>query len=61
MGDMCDVIVVGAGLVGATAALLLADYGLKCTVVEARRAPQSHPAARNEPFHTASCIDSPRP
>jgi len=45
MGDMCDVIVVGAGPVGATAALLLADYGLKCTVVEARREPQRHPAA----------------
>src|SRR5882757_9694677 len=45
MGDTCDVIVVGAGPVGATAALLLADYGLKCTVVEARREPQSHPAA----------------
>jgi len=44
-GDTCDVIVVGAGPVGATAALLLAGYGLKCTVVEARRAPQSHPAA----------------
>ena len=45
MGDTCDVIVVGAGPVGATAALLLADYGLKCAVVEARREPQSHPAA----------------
>ena len=45
MGDTCDVIVVGAGPVGATAALLLADYGLKCIVVEVRRAPQSHPAA----------------
>jgi 2-polyprenyl-6-methoxyphenol hydroxylase-like FAD-dependent oxidoreductase len=45
MGDTCDVIVVGAGPVGATAALLLAGYGLECTVVEARREPQSHPAA----------------
>jgi 2-polyprenyl-6-methoxyphenol hydroxylase-like FAD-dependent oxidoreductase len=45
MDDTRDVIVVGAGPVGATAALLLADYGLKCTVVEARREPQSHPAA----------------
>ncbi len=45
MADTCDVVVVGAGPVGATAALLLADYGLKCIVVEARRAPQSHPAA----------------
>jgi 2-polyprenyl-6-methoxyphenol hydroxylase-like FAD-dependent oxidoreductase len=45
MDDTNDVIVVGAGPVGATAALLLADYGLKCTVVEARREPQSHPAA----------------
>ncbi len=44
-GDACDVIVVGAGPVGATAALLLADYGLTCTVVEVRRDPQSHPAA----------------
>ncbi len=45
MSDTCDVLVVGAGPVGATAALLLAGYGLKCTVVEARREPQSHPAA----------------
>jgi 2-polyprenyl-6-methoxyphenol hydroxylase-like FAD-dependent oxidoreductase len=45
MGDTCDVIVVGAGPVGATAALLLAEYGLKSIVVEARREPQSHPAA----------------
>ncbi len=45
MGDTCDVVVVGAGPVGATAALLLAEYGLECTVVEARREPQSHPAA----------------
>lgn len=45
MGDTCDVIVVGAGPVGATAALLLAEYGLKSIVVEARRQPQSHPAA----------------
>ncbi|GAB2999480.1 FAD-dependent monooxygenase [Mycobacterium bourgelatii] len=45
MGDTCDVIVIGAGPVGATAALLLADYSLKCIVVEARREPQRHPAA----------------
>ena len=43
--DSCDVIVIGAGPVGATAALLLAAYGLACTVIEVRRAPQSHPAA----------------
>jgi len=43
--DTCDVIVVGAGPVGATAALLLAGYGLHCIVVEARREPQRHPAA----------------
>ena len=35
--DNCDVIVIGAGPVGATAALLLASHGLRCTVVEARR------------------------
>ncbi len=45
MSDTCDVLVVGAGPVGATAALLLAGYGLECLVVEARREPQSHPAA----------------
>jgi 2-polyprenyl-6-methoxyphenol hydroxylase-like FAD-dependent oxidoreductase len=43
--DTCDVLVVGAGPVGATAALLLASYGIDCTVVEARREPQRHPAA----------------
>jgi 2-polyprenyl-6-methoxyphenol hydroxylase-like FAD-dependent oxidoreductase len=43
--DNCDVIVIGAGPVGATAALLLASHGLRCIVVEARREPQSHPAA----------------
>ncbi len=44
-GDECDVVIVGAGPVGATAALLLADYGVQCLVVEARHSPQSHPAA----------------
>jgi 2-polyprenyl-6-methoxyphenol hydroxylase-like FAD-dependent oxidoreductase len=39
------VVVVGAGPVGATAALLLAGYGLDCVVVETRREPQRHPAA----------------
>jgi 2,4-dichlorophenol 6-monooxygenase len=43
--DNCDVIVIGAGPVGATAALLLASHGVRCTVVEARREPQTHPAA----------------
>lgn len=43
--NSCDVIVIGAGPVGATAALLLASHGLTCTVVEAHREPQSHPAA----------------
>ena len=45
MCDTCDVIVVGAGPVGATAAMLISAYGLKCIVVEARQEPQSHPAA----------------
>ena len=45
VSDTCDVLVVGAGPVGATAALLLASYGIDCTVVEARREPQRHPAA----------------
>jgi len=40
-----DVIVVGAGPVGATAALLLAMYGIRCTVLEHRSSPQTHPAA----------------
>jgi 2-polyprenyl-6-methoxyphenol hydroxylase-like FAD-dependent oxidoreductase len=43
--DACDVLVVGAGPVGATAALLLASYGVDCTVVETRHEPQRHPAA----------------
>ena len=45
ISDSCDVIVIGAGPVGATAALLLASHGLTCTVVEAHREPQTHPAA----------------
>ncbi|MGV9713756.1 FAD-dependent monooxygenase [Gordonia sp. NPDC003424] len=45
MVDTFDVLVVGAGPVGATAALLLAHHGLKCIVVEERREPQRHPAA----------------
>ena len=45
MTDTCDVLVVGAGPVGSTAALLLASYGIECIVVEARLEPQRHPAA----------------
>ena len=45
VSDTCDVLVVGAGPVGATAALLLASHGLECIVVEARLEPQRHPAA----------------
>jgi 2-polyprenyl-6-methoxyphenol hydroxylase-like FAD-dependent oxidoreductase len=43
--DSADVIVVGAGPVGATAALLLAARGIRTTIVERRRHPQTHPAA----------------
>lgn len=45
VSNTCDVLVVGAGPVGATAALLLASYGIDCIVVEARHEPQRHPAA----------------
>lgn len=45
MSDSCDVVVVGAGPVGATAALLLAAQGVKCIVVEPRKQPGTHPAA----------------
>jgi 2-polyprenyl-6-methoxyphenol hydroxylase-like FAD-dependent oxidoreductase len=45
VNDSCDVVIVGAGPVGATAALLLASYGLDCVVLEPRREPQTHPAA----------------
>ena len=45
MSDTCDVLVVGAGPVGSTAALLLASHGIECIVVEARLEPQRHPAA----------------
>lgn len=44
MNDNCDVLIVGAGPVGATAALLLASYGIDCTVVDPRSEPQRHPA-----------------
>jgi len=39
------VVVVGAGPVGATAALLLAEHGIDTLVVERRMAPSTHPAA----------------
>lgn len=39
------VIVIGAGPVGATAALLLAAHGIPTVVIERRTSPQSHPAA----------------
>lgn len=40
-----EVVIVGGGPVGATAALLLAAHGVRSTVIERRRAPQTHPAA----------------
>ena len=46
IADSCDVVVVGSGAVGATAALLLASHGLRCIVVEQRREPSSCPAAQ---------------
>ncbi len=39
-----DVVVVGAGPVGATTALLLAKAGLRCTLIERRERPLGHPA-----------------
>ena len=45
MSDTCGVLVIGAGPVGATAALLLASYGIDCTVVDTRHEPKRHPAA----------------
>lgn len=45
MKESCDVVVVGAGPVGATAALLLAGHGITSTVVESRSVVGSHPAA----------------
>jgi 2-polyprenyl-6-methoxyphenol hydroxylase-like FAD-dependent oxidoreductase len=45
VSDTCDVLVVGAGPVGSTAALLLASHGIECIVVETRLEPQRHPAA----------------
>ncbi|WP_101946563.1 FAD-dependent monooxygenase [Mycobacterium sp. 3519A] len=44
IADTCDVIVVGAGPVGATAALLLASQGLSCIVIEAQQQAYSGPA-----------------
>ena len=40
-----DVVIVGAGPVGATLALSLADKGVRSVVVERRTQPQTHPAA----------------
>ncbi len=40
-----DVVIVGAGPVGATMALLLADHGIPTLVVDRRTRPQTHPAA----------------
>lgn len=45
MPEERPVIVVGAGPVGATAALLLAAHGVASVVIERRSAPQVHPAA----------------
>ncbi|MFV8165278.1 FAD-dependent oxidoreductase [Mycobacterium sp. 134] len=45
MIEKSDVTVIGAGPVGASAALLLAAHGLECTLVERREAPSRHPAA----------------
>ena len=45
VNETCDVVIVGAGPVGATAALLLASYGIDCTVIDVRKTPQPHPAA----------------
>jgi 2,4-dichlorophenol 6-monooxygenase len=39
------VLIVGAGPAGATAALLLAEYGIDTLVIERRVAPSTHPAA----------------
>jgi 2-polyprenyl-6-methoxyphenol hydroxylase-like FAD-dependent oxidoreductase len=39
------VLIVGAGPAGATAALLLAEYGINSLVIERRAAPSPHPAA----------------
>lgn len=39
------VVIVGAGPVGATAALLLAEHGIDSVVVERRTCPSTHPAA----------------
>lgn len=40
-----SIIIVGAGAAGSTMALLLARYGVSCTLVEERRDPRLHPAA----------------
>ena len=40
-----EVVIVGAGPVGATAALLLARHGVACMLVDRKSSPQEHPAA----------------
>lgn len=45
MSVECRVLVVGAGPVGATCALLLAAHGVPSVVIDRRTTPQSHPAA----------------
>jgi putative polyketide hydroxylase len=58
VSEYVDVLVIGAGPVGLTAALLLARYGLSVKVVERHRTTSQHPRATSLNFRTMEIFRS---
>src|SRR5580704_9023134 len=56
MQQKIQVLVVGAGLAGLTAALLLAWRGVSCVLVERRQTTSRHPRARGVNFRTMELL-----